>query len=787
MDRSTAPQLVLPPIADPFEERKDIKNSSSNIRRARGQRGRVGVVVSGDPVSVLSEQDRRSGSTGSSGSAAPEDTNLSASRDVPHTPAALSPPHPPRQDSSAFNLKRLQTGSVHDTKGRQVYLANGASRERGKGEREVRLTRRAAVGRAMCRVLRLPAAAQADSPPAGRRFPPPTPVRRRIQRSWSTPQHRSGDSRRDEHQPEDTKLVLTAGEPPAAAAASSAPSSSAVPRQFVQAWHAQEAQRKKLQEQVERLETRLQLEQGRQEGAAHMRARQQQQQQQQQLDRMSVPELDELVARASAQREVQLARAAARLQNSWRERARRGMQRWVLDGGPRLEVVQSLWCRLAHRLSDACFSQLAQGLRRHQQAALLHEMRRRSGQHSGPHQYSGAEQRQWQPDEVDALTHGSQGQPFSSGSSSLGQLMSSGPDMGLPSSSPLPVPHRALPPPPATAAASAPHLSPHTPPRLTEHALSPRRSLVAQAQAHAAAHAAHAAHAAAASTPLAGAWARPSSAARSERRSMSVPVGGQLRHTGAAFLEAATYHCGGAPLSAWEAERQHTPPTSGYYDGSGDEGGEAHRRVRERSEWSSLREGTASLSRSYSGAADEEGSLGGATADEWHARSRAAWHRAHHALREAELEPAERELLVFVCNPMHNRRMALPHLEREASDISTVIPAAIYQGGSPNLLREQLSLKTTRRFLFRRAHHMRTARTPHMRAACAPHAHHMHTACTLHAHCMHAAHVLARDDAPPPHAAVTPMPGWARKRHSASPPRTRARSRPCGRTSSPRC
>ena len=209
--------------------------------------------------------------------------------------------------------------------------------------------------------------------------------------------------------------------------------------------------------------------------------------------------------------------------------------------------------------------------------------------------------------------------------------------------------------------------------------------------------------------------------------------------------------------------------------------------MRERSEWSSLREGTASLSRSYSGAADEEGSLGGATADEWHARSRAAWHRAHHALREAELEPAERELLVFVCNPMHNRRMALPHLEREASDISTVIPAAIYQGGSPNLLREQLSLKTTRRFLFRRAHHMRTARTPHMRAACAPHAHHMHTACTLHAHCMHAAHVLARDDAPPPHAAVTPMPGWARKRHSASPPRTRARSRPCGRTSSPRC
>ena len=44
--------------------------------------------------------------------------------------------------------------------------------------------------------------------------------------------------------------------------------------------------------------------------------------------------------------------------------------------------------------------------------------------------------------------------------------------------------------------------------------------------------------------------------------------------------------------------------------------------------------------------------------------------------------------------------MALPHLEREASDISTVIPAAIFQGGSPNLLRDELSLKTTRRFLF---------------------------------------------------------------------------------------
>jgi hypothetical protein len=40
-----------------------------------------------------------------------------------------------------------------------------------------------------------------------------------------------------------------------------------------------------------------------------------------------------------------------------------------------------------------------------------------------------------QPDEVHALTHGSQGQRFSSGSSSVGQLMSSGPDMGLPSSS----------------------------------------------------------------------------------------------------------------------------------------------------------------------------------------------------------------------------------------------------------------------------------------------------------------------------------------------------------------
>ena len=372
---------------------------------------------------------------------------------------------------------------------------------------------------------------------------------------------------------------------------------------------------------------------------------------------MSVPELDELVARASAQREAQLAKAAARLQNSWRERARRGMQRWVLDAGPRLEVVQSLWCRLAHRLSDACFSQLTQGLRRHQQAALLREMRRRSG--------------------------------------------------GPPSSSPLPASQRALPPPPAAAAAATavPHFSPHAPPRLAQHVLSPRHSLVAQAQAHAAAHAAHAA--------AAEAWARPSSAAGPERRSMSVPVGGQLRHTGAAFLEAATYHRGGAPLSAWDAERQHTP--SAYYDDSGDEGGEAHRRVGERSEWSSLREDTASLSRSYSGAAGEEGGLGAAATDEWHALTRAAWHRAHNALREAEQEPAERELLVFVCNPMHNRRMALPHLEREASDISTVIPAAIYQGGSPNLLREQLSLKTTRRFLFRHAHHMRTARTPHAR------------------------------------------------------------------------
>ena len=651
----------------------------------------------------------------------------------------------------------------------------------------------------MCRVLRLPAAAQADSPPARRRFAPPAPVRRRIQRSWSTPQHRSGDSHRDEHQPEDIKLVLTAGEPPAAAAASSsAPcrspsrsaasvpgsrsSSPAVPRQFVQAWHAQEARCKQLQEQVERLEMRLQLERGRQEGAAPMKARlaktQQQQQVLQQLERMSVPELDELVTRASAQREVQLAKAAARLQNSWRERARRGMQRWVLDAGPRLEVVQSLWCRLAHRLSDACFSQLTQGLRRHQQAALLREMRRRSGQHSGQHQYS-AEQRQWQPDKDHALTHGrdlaaeqaelrvvvehrvdvldpagvdrpvedhpealrrggsrgrsheqalgsyppslhhqvssSQGQLFSSGSSSLGQLMSSGPDLGLPSFSPSPTSQRALPPPPslpppAAAAAAPPHLLPHTPPRLAEHALSPRRSLVAQAQAHAVAHAAL-------------------TAAGSERRSMSVPVGGQLRHTGAAFLEAATYHRVSPPLSAWEAERQLTPPTSVYYDGSGDEGGEAHRRVGERSEGSSLYEDSLSRSRgrSYSGAADEGGGLGGAAADEWHARTQAAWHRAHHALREAEQEPAERELLVFVCNPMHNRRMALPHLEREASDISTVIPAAIYQGGSPNLLREQLSLKTTRRFLFRHAHHMRTACTAHT-----PHARRMRPACTPH-------------------------------------------------------
>ena len=184
-------------------------------------------------------------STGSSG-AAPGDSNPSTSRDVlPHTLVTLPPP----RASSACNLK-MQTGSVH---------ANGASR--GPSSTEARLTRRAAVSRALCRVLRLPAAAQVDSPPAGRRFAPPTP---RIQRSWSSPQHTPGGCR-DEHQPEDIKLMLTAGEPPAAAATSSSTpsrssgsvpgsrSSSAVPRQFAQAWHAQEARCKQLQEQVNRL------------------------------------------------------------------------------------------------------------------------------------------------------------------------------------------------------------------------------------------------------------------------------------------------------------------------------------------------------------------------------------------------------------------------------------------------------------------------------------------------------------------------------------------------------
>ena len=102
-----------------------------------------------------------------------------------------------------------------------------------------------------------------------------------------------------------------------------------MPRQFVQAWHAQEARCKQLQGQLERLETRLQLERDRQEGAAPVRARltkTPQPPQPSQLERMSVSELDELVARASAQREIQLAKAAARLQKSWRARARRSMQ-----------------------------------------------------------------------------------------------------------------------------------------------------------------------------------------------------------------------------------------------------------------------------------------------------------------------------------------------------------------------------------------------------------------------------------------------------------------------------
>ena len=49
--------LVAPvaPIPDPFEERKDIRNSSSNIRRARGQRGRVGA---GEPQHELAMQHR---------------------------------------------------------------------------------------------------------------------------------------------------------------------------------------------------------------------------------------------------------------------------------------------------------------------------------------------------------------------------------------------------------------------------------------------------------------------------------------------------------------------------------------------------------------------------------------------------------------------------------------------------------------------------------------------------------------------------------------------------------
>ena len=135
--------LVAPvaPIPDPFEERKDIRNSSSNIRRARGQRGRVGA---GEPQHELA--------TGSSGSAAPGLTRSSAS-----SSASII-----KRSSTTSNLNRLHTGSVHDTTSGPVYLAHGSPRGSSSTEG---LTRRAAatVGRAMCRVLRLPAAAQADS------------------------------------------------------------------------------------------------------------------------------------------------------------------------------------------------------------------------------------------------------------------------------------------------------------------------------------------------------------------------------------------------------------------------------------------------------------------------------------------------------------------------------------------------------------------------------------------------------------------------------------------------
>ena len=70
--------------------------------------------------------------------------------------------------------------------------------------------------------------------------------------------------------------------------------------------------------------------------------------------------------------------------------------------------------------------------------------------------------------------------------------------------------------------------------------------------------------------------------------------------------------------------------------------------------------------------------------------------------QQQQQQPVERELLVWVCNPSHGaaRQLALPHLEREASDISTIMPAAIFNGGGPSLLREELSAKSTRRFLF---------------------------------------------------------------------------------------
>ena len=80
--------LVAPvaPIPDPFEERKDIRNSSSNIRRARGQRGRVGA---GESQHELA--------TGSSGSAAPGLTRVLAQDAPPRrkTRGRLAPPHAP--------------------------------------------------------------------------------------------------------------------------------------------------------------------------------------------------------------------------------------------------------------------------------------------------------------------------------------------------------------------------------------------------------------------------------------------------------------------------------------------------------------------------------------------------------------------------------------------------------------------------------------------------------------------------------------------------------------------